>query len=232
MKILGLHCSPRGTASRTRRLVAAVLAGAGKAGAETELIDAADLSIVPCTACDACTLTGSCVHDDDVPLLLERLQGADGIVWGSPVYVDNVSGQCKILIDRLADAMHYQLLFGKYGCAVATTHTSGAGAVTAYLNHVLGYLGVVAIGEVHAALGDGAPALEEAEDAAASLGAALAAAIATHAPYPEKEAIIADNRAFFSRIVVENRDWRPGAYEEWVARGWIDGTADGDDPHR
>ena len=53
----------------TRRLAGFVLEGAADAGAETEMIDLADYRIIPCTACEAFTLNGICVNDDDLPAL-------------------------------------------------------------------------------------------------------------------------------------------------------------------
>ncbi len=146
MNILALCGSPRTIRSTTRRLAGFVLEGARSAGAETEMIDLCDLRITPCTACEGCTCTGTCVFDDDLPFILERIKEADALVFASPVYLDNVSGQMKIFFDRLADAIHYQLLSGKFGCSVATTHTSGGDEVVAYQNHVLRYLGVMTVG--------------------------------------------------------------------------------------
>jgi len=104
-----------------------VLDGAADAGAEVDLIDLTDLRITPCIACDSCSLDGACVFDDDFTAAYARMIEADALVFASPVYVDGVTGQMKIFIDRLADAIHYQTCAGKYGCAVATP---GARAAT------------------------------------------------------------------------------------------------------
>ena len=133
MKILAIHGSPRTIRSTTRRLAGFVLEGAADAGAETEMIDLADYRIIPCTACEACTLNGICVNDDDLPALFVRMKEADAIVFGSPVYIDNITGQMKVFFDRLADAIHYQQFAGKVGCSVATTSESGGNDVVAYL---------------------------------------------------------------------------------------------------
>ena len=221
MKILAIHGSPRTVRSTTRRLVQHVLEGAAEAGAETEMIDLCDLLITPCTACEACSLNGTCVNDDDVPLLVDRMKEADGIVFASPVYIDNVSGQMKVFFDRLADAIHYQLLAGKYGCSVASTHTSGGTEVVVYQNHVLNYLGVVSVGGIGVATGAGAEAVDARGDEARTLGRKLAGAIANGFTDPVQEEEIAGNRAFFKDIVMENKDLRTGEYERWVRLGWI-----------
>ena len=221
MKILAIHGSPRTIRSTTRMLADFVLEGAADAGAGTEMIDLCDLRITPCTACEGCSFNGICVYEDDVPALVARMKEADGIVFASPVYIDNISGQMKIFFDRLADAIHYQLLAGKYGCSVATTHTSGGDEVVAYLNHVQNYLGVITVGGLAVATGGDAGAVDAAEASARALGKKLVEAIRDGFPDPEQEGEIAGNREFFRDIVVENRDFRTGEYERWVRMGWI-----------
>jgi multimeric flavodoxin WrbA len=221
MKILAIHGSPRTIRSTTRRLAGFLLDGAADTGAETEMIDLADYRILPCTACEACTLNGICVNDDDMPALLARMNEADALVFGSPVYVDNVTGQMKVFFDRLADAIHYQNFAGKYGCAVATTAESGGDDVVAYLNHVLNYLGIVSVGGMSVTTGGDPDAVEAAEPAARALGKKLAVAVRNGYNDPAQEAVLAENRAYFKTIVEENRDLRTGEYDRWVRMGWI-----------
>jgi multimeric flavodoxin WrbA len=221
MKILAIHGSPHTTRSTTRKLAAFVLDGAAEAGAETEMIDLCDLRVTPCTACEGCSFSGICVYDDDVPALVERMKEADGFVFASPVYIDNVSGQTKVFFDRLADVIHYQLLTGKSGCSVATTHTSGGDEVVAYMNHVLNYLGVIAVGGLSVATGGDAKTVDAAEASARALGMKLAGAIRNGFSDPEQEEEITVNRNFFKDLVIENRDFRNEEYELWVRMGWI-----------
>ena len=221
MKILAIHGSPLTIRSTTRKLAGFVLEGAAEAGAETEMIDLADYHVTPCTACEACSLNGICVNDDDVPPLLVRMKEADGIVFGSPVYIDNISGQMKVFFDRLADAIHYQVVAGKFGCSVATTYDSGGDDVVAYLNHVLNYLGVVSVGGTSVATDGKTETVDAQEAAARTLGRKLADAISNGYSDPAQEAILADNRSYFRSIVEENRDFRPEEYERWARMGWI-----------
>ncbi|MDD1705690.1 MAG: flavodoxin family protein [Methanoregulaceae archaeon] len=221
LKILGIHGSPRGAKSRTRMLVQWVLEGAEATGATTELMDLASLRIEACNACESCSLTGQCVYNDDFFLLYERMIAADGIVLGSPVYIDNVTGQMKVFIDRLADAIHYQTLSGKYGCAVTTTWSSGGEDVVLYLNHVFNYLGILALKGISVAIEDDPEAIYREEEKALKLGARLAGAIRMQEKFPGQASIIEENRSFFARIVEQNREWRPDEYKEWVRKGWI-----------
>ncbi|MCK9581305.1 MAG: flavodoxin family protein [Methanoregula sp.] len=221
MKILALNGSPRTTRSTTRRLAQFVLDGAAEAGAEIEMIDLCDLCVTPCTACEGCAFNGICVFDDDMPAIVERMKEADGIIFASPVYIDNVAGQMKIFFDRLADAIHYQLLAGKFGCSVASTHTSGGDEVVSYQNHVLNYLAVVSVGGISVATGGDADTVEVREEDARALGKKLAGAIANGFSDPKQDEEITGNREFFRDLVIENKDFRPGDYERWVQLGWI-----------
>jgi multimeric flavodoxin WrbA len=221
MKILAIHGSPRTIRSSTRKLAGFVLEGAAETGAETEMIDLCDYRVTPCTDCEGCRMTGTCVFDDDMPVLLSRMREADGIIFGSPVYIDNVTGQMKVFFDRLADAIHYQLLADRYGCSVSVTQESGGDEVVAYLNHVLNYLGVVTMGGISVAIREDLDALDAAEPKARALGRKLADAIWNGFSDPAQEKILADNREYFKTIVKENRDFRTAEYEEWVKRGWL-----------
>jgi multimeric flavodoxin WrbA len=221
MKILAINASPRTIRSNTRRLARFVLEGAETAGAETEMIDLCDLRVTPCTACEGCSFNGICVFEDDVPLIVERMKEADGIVFASPVYIDNVSGQMKVFFDRLADAIHYQILAGKFGCSVATTHTSGGDEVVAYQNHVLNYLAVVSVGGLSVATGGDSEALDAGGADGRALGRKLADAVANGFSDPTQEEEITGNREFFRDLVTENKDLRSEEYERWVRKGWI-----------
>jgi len=222
MKILAIHGSPRTVRSSTRRLASFVLEGAAEAGAETEMLDLCDFRITPCTACEACNVNGVCVNDDDVPSILVRMREANGIVFASPVYIDNVTGQMKVFFDRLADAIHFQVLTGKYGCAVVTTYDSGADEVAAYLNHVLNYLGVISVGSIGIATQREVGAIGAKEPDARALGGKLTRAIRNGWSDPVQKMILAENREYFRTIVKESKEFRSKEYEEWKRRGWMD----------
>ena len=125
MKVIGINASPRGKDSNTLRLTNAVLAGAKEEGAETEFIDLYTLRIEYCTACGTCYATGECTLLDDFSDLFDRIMNADGIVLGAPNYIDSVPAPMKALFDRMADAIHCQMLTGKFGCSVCTAGGPG-----------------------------------------------------------------------------------------------------------
>jgi len=220
MTIVGLNGSPRGAESRTRRLVQAVLDGAKERGAQTSLIDVCDLDIEYCTGCSVCYATGECIHDDDFGWVFDTMLDADGIVMGSPNYINGPTAQIKALIDRMADAIHCQQFTGKYGCAVATAGGSQADRVAAYLNEVLTILGATSVGAVDAVLGSDASSLPAAELQAHALGARLADAIITKEVIPEQDAIHRAMRERMQWLVRAHKDDWAHQYEVWEQKGW------------
>ena len=221
MKVLGLNASPRGEASRTLRLVKAVLAGAREEGAETTLVDLYTLRIEYCTACGSCYATGDCPLMDDFPDLFNEILDADGIVLGSPNYIDSVTAPLKAVFDRMADAIHCQMLTGKFGCSVCTAGGSHQDDVVAYMNHALTNLGATAIGGVGVAVGWDPTALERAENEAFALGKKLAESIRGEHRYPEQEEVHRQRRDYFRRLVTANRDLWRHEYDWYVSMGWI-----------
>ena len=218
--ILGLNGSPRGRESRTRRLVEAVLEGAGDRGARAELIDIGDLEIDYCIGCSVCYATGECIHDDDFSWVFDKMLEADGIVMGSPNYVNGPTAQIKALIDRMADAIHCQKLAGKYGCSVSTAGGSHADRVAAYLNEVLTILGATCVGAVDAVVGMDPSALGEAERRARALGGRLVEAIMNKEVIPEQEAIHRAMRERMQYLVRAHGEEWPHQYEYWDRAGW------------
>jgi hypothetical protein len=54
------------------------------------------------------------------------------------------------MLDRMADAIHCQLLTGKYGCSAAAAGSPAPDGVTDYLNEILMGFGVNVVGQVGA----------------------------------------------------------------------------------
>lgn len=101
MKILGLVGSPR-KGGNTDLLVEEVLKGAAKNNHTTEKIYLYNVDIAPCIDCKACKKGKlECVLKDGMRELYPKLEEADVIVFGTPLYWYGPSGKMKLLIDRL-----------------------------------------------------------------------------------------------------------------------------------
>ena len=99
MKILGLSCSPR-KSGNTEILVGEALNGAQHEGAEIELFGVSGKEIKPCDGCYGCYTTGECHIKDDMQTIYQKMIEADGIIFGTPIYVYSMTAQAKAIIDR------------------------------------------------------------------------------------------------------------------------------------
>lgn len=147
MKVLGIVSSPR-KGGNTETLVSEVLASAQEAGAETELLLLRDKHIQPCDGCRSCHKTGACHIRDDMQEICPRLEEADAIVLGTPVYFWTVSGQCKVFIDRTYCYHISRRLRGKVGAAVIATRRAGATQAFSVLNNFFNLQRMIAAGGV------------------------------------------------------------------------------------
>jgi len=100
-RILGISGSPR-RGGNTRVLLEACLEAARQSGAETRLVDLAELSIAPCLACEPCQSTPErlCVQQDGMQEVYPAMLWAEAIVFATPTYMAGPSAQMKALIDR------------------------------------------------------------------------------------------------------------------------------------
>ena len=74
--------------------------GATEAGHSVAMISLAGKSINFCKGCLACQQTQACVIQDSMAEILEQLRTADVIVFATPIYFYELSGQLKTLLDR------------------------------------------------------------------------------------------------------------------------------------
>lgn len=221
MKILGINASPKGNESKTLQLVKSVLKGAESEGADVELIDLYKLRIEYCTGCGACYATGECPQIDDFEELLDRILNTDGIVFGAPNYINSVPAPMKAFFDRLSDAIHCQMLTGKFGCSVSTAGGGKADVVVEYMNSVLMTLGVTVVGGIGIAVGMYPSALEQAAEDAEELGKKLAKSIRGEIKYPEQDEMHRQTTEYFCQLVKSDKERFAHDYEWYVRMGLI-----------
>lgn len=99
-KIVVLSTSLRAN-SNSELLAKSFVEGAKEAGNEVEYISLKNKDIRFCIGCLACQKTGHCVIKDDVADIMNSVLEADVVVWATPIYYYEMSGQMKTLIDRL-----------------------------------------------------------------------------------------------------------------------------------
>ena len=74
--------------------------GAAQAGHSVETLSLRDKNLQFCRGCLACQSPGKCVIRDDVAPMLEQIRTADVLVFATPIYFYEMSGQMKVLLDR------------------------------------------------------------------------------------------------------------------------------------
>jgi hypothetical protein len=90
-------------AGNTQMILNPFLVGVRHAGAKVGVALLARKKIKRCSGCFSCyaQMPGVCIHDDDMPGLIERIRTADIMVLATPVYLDGMTSLAKAFIDRL-----------------------------------------------------------------------------------------------------------------------------------
>ena len=78
-----------------------LIAGARDAGHAVEHISLKGKEIKYCIGCLSCMKTQRCVQKDDAAGIAERVKQADVLVFATPIYYYEMSGQMKTLLDRM-----------------------------------------------------------------------------------------------------------------------------------
>ena len=127
MKILALIGSPR-KGSNTDNLVEHILRGSETNGHTGEKLYLYDYSISPCVDCRNCKKGNYvCPIKDDMQKIYPKLEAADLIVFGTPLYWYGPSGKMKLLVDRLRPFIANGKLNDKKG-VIVTPSEEGAKA--------------------------------------------------------------------------------------------------------
>ena len=143
MKIVAINSSMR--KGRTYELLMNI---SKKLDYDVEIINLKDYNINYCLGCEVCIKKDYCVINDDVEKLKEKLITADGIIFSTPVYVENVSGVLKTLFDRNCKWVHRSELIGKPVLLVATTAGSGLKETLNYMESVVISWGMKPCGKI------------------------------------------------------------------------------------
>ncbi len=117
MKIFAVNGSPTMQQGMTHALLEPFFEGAKEAGAEVDYVFLQKQKIGYCLGCYKCWLkhAGECIQKDDMAGLLERLNGCDVFVIGTPLYYDGMTAQTKTFIDRTLPMLdpYFELVNGR-----------------------------------------------------------------------------------------------------------------------
>lgn len=104
-------------------------------GIEAEIFQLGSKPISGCLGCGTCKKTGRCAIDDVVNEFSEMAKGADGFVFGSPVYYASASGRLISFMDRLFYSSNVIERFAyKPAAAVVSARRAGTTATFDQIN--------------------------------------------------------------------------------------------------
>ena len=138
MKIITINSSCNSNGN-TATLLNSALEGAKASGADTEAINLNDYQIDYCIGCMKCVSEGLCPLQDDFNIIKEKISKADGIIWGSPTYMNTCNAKMMTLFERFGvfEFMTSDIFGGKYFAAI-TTASGRAGRTLKVINSLPG----------------------------------------------------------------------------------------------
>jgi multimeric flavodoxin WrbA len=231
MKLLMINSSGR-AAGNTARVMDLLEQNFNTIARETALdltverVSLARLALKPCIGCRACFDRGEafCPQKDELLALYEKMREADGYVIASPIYVEDVNGMLKTMIDRMAFLCHRPALYGKSALLFTTSGIGSSRHALTTMTKAFGTWGIKNAATMQLSLGALTPR-EEVEKR-------FARKIASAARKFLRERMLSPFRpSFYSLIAftVQQALWsRNGVdhdtvdYRYWQDSGWLD----------
>ena len=133
MKVLLINGSPKSNGNTYLALSEAALA-LEACGVRTQIVSIGAKAVQGCIACNKCRELGRCVFQDDLyNTVREKLEDADGLIIGTPVFFAGPNGSFCALLDRVFYSCADRLAY-KPGASVAVCRRGGSTAAFDRLN--------------------------------------------------------------------------------------------------
>lgn len=113
--------------------------GAKQSGNQVDFISLKGKKINFCVGCSQCQNTGVCVIKDDAAEIAQKVKQADVLVFATPIYYYEMSGQMKTLIDRLNPLFSQEYNFRQV-YLIATAADEGACVFNKAYNGLQGFV--------------------------------------------------------------------------------------------
>lgn len=112
MNVIAFNGSPRKNGA-TATLLHKALEGAASQGARTEFVQLSQVAMKGCLACFSCKKRGGqsygkCVQKDGMTPLYAKIEQADALFLGTPIYFGTISSGTKMFIERLFPYFTYK----------------------------------------------------------------------------------------------------------------------------
>jgi len=218
MKIILISSSPRKQRSNTFILACEVLKGASDKSLKSEIIHLCDYKINFCRHCEQChRKIMDCPIKDDVAAINKKILDADGIIFASPNYINQVNAPMKALFDRASHFIHCKRLLNKYALAVVSSGGGWDKSVLDYIKYYANICGAKYSGGVSSRV----PVTKDKLKEAYVLGKKLAEDINKKTKYSDQQKFIEAGIRYFGKIIEERKkDWKE-EYLYWKDKGWL-----------
>ena len=137
------------TARYSDELARVVSEMAKKQGEEVsyERMTGKDVRVDYCLSCSSCFRNGVCPLDsrDDMAMLKKKMSECDILFVGSPVYIGDMSGLMKSVMDRISYWAHRYELAGKPAAVFAVTDSSHGQETAERMSDALNYTGLLTV---------------------------------------------------------------------------------------
>ncbi|MDP2897300.1 MAG: flavodoxin family protein [bacterium] len=151
MKILALIGSPR-KGSNTDTVVEQIRKGCRKRGHSTSKVYLYDYAIAPCNDCRYCKKGDYVCNicDGMADFIYPKIERADLIIFGTPLYWYGPTGIMKLVLDRLRPYIASRKLEGKRGVVVAPSEEGpeACGCLVEMFRKSFAYLGMEFAGAI------------------------------------------------------------------------------------
>ena len=121
-------------------------------GFNIEVAHPQDFYIKPCVGCHKCFYQVQCVQKDELSLLEERILNSDLFILASPVYLHYMTGELKMILDKLSWWAHTLRLQGKPVVLLSTCSSNGHETVIKPLGEIMNFMGGNVIATANASM--------------------------------------------------------------------------------
>ena len=220
MKILVVSSSPHKEHSQTFLLTKEVLKGClqSKSDIHTTILHLSDLSIQFCHHCQNChKKILDCPIEDDLGMIWAELLAADGIIFASPNYINQITASMKALWDRSSHFIHCQRLLNKYVAGVVTSGSGRDKSVLEYISYYANICGAQYSGGVSSSV----PVKKDKIKVAFQLGNTLVSDIKGSTIFPKQKKVTNEFKAHFKKVMLNRKEDWSEEYQYWQERGWL-----------
>jgi len=150
-------------------------------------------------------------------MILEKMLEAEGIIFASPNYINQITASMKALWDRSSHFIHCKRLLGKY---VVSVVSSGSGQDKDVLNYIKHYAHTCAA-QYTGGVSSRVPINKEKMEEALKLGNKLMLDIQEKKVFPEQIKAIEAFKEHFKNVMQMRKDDWVEEYQYWLNKGWL-----------